>query len=134
LWLWIVFYEINQSSDLPMDNQNINASRLISNTMGIVLIIAVFQALINYALFNESTNLTSMLIMLSLLPLVLKSVFSGFKMVQEHLYPEPEIIEVEESSAESSNRSLTCYFGTFFSRKPTKQIEDINKEALSYDK
>jgi P-type Ca2+ transporter type 2C len=134
LWLWIAFYEINQSSDLPMDNQNINASRLISNTMGIVLIIAVFQALINYALFNESTNLTSMLIMLSLLPLVLKSVFSGFKMVQEHLYPEPEIIEVEESSAESSNRSLTSYFGTFFSRKPTKQIEDINKEALSYDK
>lgn len=134
LWLWIAFYEINQSSDLPMDNQNINASRLISNTMGIALIIAVFQALINYALFNESTNLTSMLIMLSLLPLVLKSVFSGFKMVQEHLYPEPEIIEVEESSAESSNRSLTSYFGTFFSRKPTKQIEDINKEALSYDK
>lgn len=127
LWLWIAFYEINESSDLPMDNRNINASRLISNTMGIALIIAVFQSLANYSLFNESTNLISMFLMLSLLPLVLKSIFSGFRMVQNSVYPKPEIIEVEEGEDTVSNRSILSYFGTFFSRKPVKQSEDVNK-------
>ncbi|KTD44325.1 HAD family hydrolase [Legionella parisiensis] len=127
LWLWIAFYEINQSSDLPMDNRNINASRLISNTIGISLIIAVLQSLANYALFDQSTNLTSMLIMLSLLPLVLKSVFSGFGMVRDSLYPqqEPEITEVEEPPETGSSRSLSGYFGAFFSRKPAKNLDNI---------
>ncbi|QMT59086.1 cation-transporting P-type ATPase [Legionella sp. PC997] len=127
LWLWIAFYEINQSADLPMDNRNINASSLITNTIGIALIIAVLESLTNYTLFNESTNLTSMLIMLSLLPLVLKSVFSGFRMVQENLYPEPKIVEVNEEKEPVSNRSLSSYFGSFFSRKPTKQLENVPK-------
>ncbi|TIF97542.1 hypothetical protein DI099_02660 [Legionella pneumophila] len=126
LWLWIAFYEINESSDLPMDNRNINASRLISNTMGIALIIAVFQSLANYALFNESTNLTSMLIMLSFLPLILKSIFSGFRMVQDSLYPQVEVTEVEEEGDTSTNGSVLSYFGTFFSRKPVKQLEGLN--------
>lgn len=128
LWLWIAFYEINQSADLPMDNRNINASRLISNTIGISLIIAVLQSLANYALFDESTNLTSMLIMLSLLPLVLKSVFSGFGIVRDRLYPrpEPEIAEVEESPETGSNRSLSSYLGAFFSRKPAKHLNNVS--------
>ena len=124
LWLWISFYEINESADLPMDNRNINASRLISNTMGIALIIAVFESLANYALFNESTNLISMLLMLSILPFVLKSVFSGFRMVQESIYPPLEITEVEESAETSSNRSILSYLGTFFSHRPVKQLEN----------
>lgn len=109
-----------------MDNRNINASRLISNTMGIALIIAVFQSLANYALFNESTNLTSMLIMLSFLPLILKSIFSGFRMVQDSLYPQVEVTEVEEEGDTSTNGSVLSYFGTFFSRKPVKQLEGLN--------
>ena len=128
LWLWISFYEINESSDLPMDNRNINASRLISNTMGIALIIAVVQSFANYALYNESTNLTSMLIMLSFLPLVLKSVFSGFRSVQDSLYSQPEITEVEEITEDGSNRSISSYFGTFFSRRPVKQLEDAKRD------
>ncbi|HHT0592418.1 TPA: cation-transporting P-type ATPase [Legionella anisa] len=128
LWLWIAFYEINQSADLPMDNRNINASRLISNTIGISLIIAVLQSLANYALFGESTNLTSMLIMLSLLPLVLKSVFSGFGMVRDSLYPqpEPEITGVEENPETGSNRSISSYLGAFFSRKPAKHLDNVS--------
>ncbi|WP_010652585.1 HAD family hydrolase [Fluoribacter dumoffii] len=128
LWLWIAFYEINESADLPMDNRNINASTLISKTMGIALIIAFFQSLANYVLFNESTNLSSMLIMLTLLPFVLRSVFSGFRMVQERLYPEPEIVEVEASPEPSSNppnSSILSYVGAFFSRKPLQQLENI---------
>ncbi|KTD60582.1 calcium-transporting ATPase [Legionella sainthelensi] len=127
LWLWISFYEINESADLPMDNRNINASRLISNTMAIALTIAVFQSLANYALFNESTNLTSMLIMLSLLPLVLKSIFSGFKMVQESVYPPLETTEVEKKDETSSNRSsVLSYLGSFFSHKPVRQLEAVS--------
>ncbi|KGP62839.1 calcium ABC transporter ATPase [Legionella norrlandica] len=128
LWLWIAFYEINESSDLPMDNRNINASRLVSNTLGIALTIAVFQSLANYALFNESTNLTSMIMMLCLLPLILRSIFSGFKMVQNNLYPQPVITEVEgvEEVEANSNKSLLSYFGSFFSRKPVGRLEGLN--------
>ena len=130
MWLWISFYEINESSDLPMDNRNINASHLISNTMGIALVVAMFQALGNYALFNESTNLTSMLLMLMFLPIILKGVFSGFKRVQDNLYPPIEIAEIEElePSEPSTSRSLVSYVGGFFSRKPKKaavQIEEL---------
>lgn len=127
LWLWISFYEINESADLPMDNRNINASRLISNTMAIALTIAVFQSLANYVFFNESTNLSSMVIMLSLLPLVLKSIFSGFKMVQESVYPPLEPTELEKKVESSSSRSsILNYMGSFFSRKPVKQVEDVS--------
>lgn len=128
LWLWISFYEINESADLPMDNRNINASSLISNTMAIALTIAVFQSLANYAFFNESTNFTSMFIMLSLLPLVLKSIFSGFRMVQDSVYPPLKPPEVEEKAESNSNRSsVLSYFGSFFSRnKPVKQLEEVS--------
>jgi Ca2+-transporting ATPase len=128
LWLWIAFYEINQSSDLPMDNRNINASSLISNTIGIALFIAVIQSFANYALFNESTNLISMLLMLSVLPVILKSIFSGFRMVQDSLFPEPEIIEVEEvAKPAANNKSILGYLGTFFSHKPVKKSEEVSK-------
>lgn len=124
IWLWIAFYEINQSADLPMDNRNLNASRLVSNTMGIALIIAVFQALANYVLFNESTNLTSMILMLGLLPLVLRSIFSGFRAVQDSVYPQvEEVIEVEEPAP---GRSLLSYVGSFFSRRPERQLGNAN--------
>ncbi|KTD56815.1 calcium-transporting ATPase [Legionella santicrucis] len=128
LWLWISFYEINESADLPMDNRNINASRLISNTMAIALTIALFQSLANYAFFNESTNFTSMFIMLSLLPLVLKSIFSGFRMVQDSVYPPLKSTEIEKKVESSSNSSsVLSYLGSFFSRnKPVKQLEDVN--------
>lgn len=88
IWLWISFYEINQTVDLPMDNRNINVSNLISQTMELALMIAIVQAFVNYTVYDESTNLASMVLMLSILPLVLKSVFSGFRSVQERFYPQ----------------------------------------------
>lgn len=114
MWLWIAFYEINQSTDLPMDNQNIGASRFISQSMGIVMMIAVFQSLANYALADESTNLTSMLLILTLLPIVLKSVFSGFRMVQERIYPVPEIQEIVAPEEPQDRRSIMGYVGSLF--------------------
>lgn len=64
-----------------------------------------------------------MLLMLTFLPLILKSVFSGFRTVQDNLYPPIEITEVEEPSEPQPNKSL---LGGFFARKPTvKQLEDI---------
>jgi soluble P-type ATPase len=127
MWLWISFYEINESADLPMDSRNINASTLISNTMGICLLMAMFQSIANYALAGESTNLTSMLLMLTLLPLVLKSVFSAFGQVQNNLYPKPLIEEViEDEVEEHPKRSLLGYVGSFFNRKPVRTIEAVS--------
>lgn len=96
-WLWVAYYEIMQSVGLPMDNQNISASGLISNCMGLAMMVALIEACTNYLAFGESTNLSTMLIMLMLLPIVLKSVFSSFKAVQDRIYPEsPNIIELDE--------------------------------------
>ncbi|RUR18555.1 HAD family hydrolase [Legionella sp. km535] len=132
MWLWIAFYEINQSADLPMDNQNISASHFISQSMGIVMMIAVVQSLANYVLAGESTNLTTMLLMLSILPIVLKSIFSGFRMVQDQLYPAPEVHESEEVEEPqiSSRRGIMGYLGTLFrparqSIQPDRAIKDM---------
>ncbi|WP_298623845.1 HAD family hydrolase [uncultured Legionella sp.] len=125
MWLWVAFYEINQSSDLPMDNQNISASQFITRSMGIVMMIGALQALANYAWAEESTNLTSMLFTLALLPIVLKSVFSGFRMVQDRIYPEPEIQEVEEADVPQARGSITGYIGSLFrpARSNTNQMQ-----------
>lgn len=123
VWLWISFYEINQSADLPMDNRTINASRLVSNTMAISLFIAAAQAAINYTLFAESTNLTSMLLMLSFLPLVLKSVFSGFKQVQESLYPKPAASDLETTQDNVMFQDSIFNYGSFFAHHSTQPSE-----------
>ncbi len=114
MWLWIAFYEINQSTDLPMDNQNISSSSFLSQCMGIAMLVAVFQALANYAWAGESTNLTSMLLTLAVLPIVLKSVFSGFRMVQERVYPVSSIEAEPERPATSIRHSVTGYLGSLF--------------------
>ncbi len=95
-WLWIAFYEIMQNTELPMDNQNVSASSFITQSMGIAMMVALFESLVNYSFFGESTNLTTMMLMLILLPLVLKSVFSSFQAVQERIYPAVEIVEVDD--------------------------------------
>lgn len=113
-WLWIAYHEIMQSTDLPMVNQNISASNFISNTMGIAMLFAIAESFFNYSLFGESTNLISMLLMLTLLPIVLKSVFSSFKAVQEKLYPEPEIVAEEEKTVEQEAQPhKSSWWGSF---------------------
>ncbi|KTD57580.1 HAD family hydrolase [Legionella shakespearei] len=130
LWLWISFYEINQSRDLPMDNRNIGVSDLITQSMAIVLVVAGLQAMANYALAEESTNLTTMIIMLTILPLVLRSVFSGFRMVQDRLYPAPVAEPVHRE--EVAHRSVFGYLGTLFrpARASTRveEIEELSPE------
>lgn len=131
-WLWIAFYEIINSTSLPMDNQHIGSSSLISNTMGIAIAIGVFQAIANYTLFDESTNLMTMLLMLMILPIVLKSIFSGFGMVREQLYPKPEITEVEpeENIEPPRSRGVLGYLGTLFNKQPARpQITQGSPES-----
>jgi hypothetical protein len=114
LWLWIALYEINDSSNLPMDNKNINASSFISQAMTIAMAFGALQSLVNWATAGEATNLTSMMLMLSFLPLVLRSVFSGFKMVQHKLFP----------------KEASTSFGTFFhtTRPSGVTIEEIEED------
>ncbi|KTD78796.1 HAD family hydrolase [Legionella waltersii] len=132
LWLWIAFYEINQSADLPMDNRNINVSTLISNSMAIAMFFGVLQAVGNYMCCNESTNLFSMMLILLILPFALRCIFDGFKMVQNNLYPKPEpkIVEIDDSSVETiKSNSVFEYLGTLFSKKKVKQVEGVKDLA-----
>ena len=134
MWLWIAFYEISDSCDLPMDSQNISSSDFITKSMGMAMAIAIVQSLMNYALSGESTNLTSMLLMLSFLPLVLRSIFSGFKMVQDRLYPEQEpavVEELDDAPATTGTFSFARnYIRTLFRPRPTTvpKIELIEEE------
>lgn len=116
-WLWIAFYEIMQSAELPMDNQNISASSLITQTMGIAMMIGLVESLFNYSFFGESTNLITMMLMLIALPLVLKSVFSSFQAVQERIYPAVEVDdEGEVLDPVSHQKPWWGSVSSFFSR------------------
>lgn len=112
-WLAIASHEIKASTDLPMDKRNISDSSLIPKVMGMAMVFGIFEALVNYAHSGESTNLVSMFLMLSLLPLVLKSIFSGFSEVQNRIYPEGE----ERFSPQlAQTKSMWGSLSTFFKR------------------
>lgn len=118
-WLWIAFYEIMQSTELPMDNQNISASSLITQAMGIAMMVGLIESLVNYSFFGESTNLTTMMLMLIVLPIVLKSMFSSFQAVQERIYPAVETAEVDDGEALEvvpRQRSWWGSISSFFTR------------------
>lgn len=90
IWLAVSFGVINATTDLPVDNQHLGKSNFINQCIFATVAIAFFQAFATYALTGEATNLTSMVVMLSVLPLVLKSIFSAFEHVQNELHPEHE--------------------------------------------
>lgn len=131
-WLWIAFYEIIHSAELPMDNQNISASNFITQSMGIAMLVAAIESLVNYGLFGESTNFTSMLLMLMVLPIVLKSVFSSFQAVQDTIYPAPELLENTEDKQALGvvpRRSWWGSMSTFF--KSPRSICEKQGEFVS---
>lgn len=136
-WLWIAYYEIMQSVGLPMDNQNISASGLISNFMEMAMVIALVESLTNYLAFGESTNLITMVMMLMLLPIVLKSVFSSFKAVQDRIYPEsPRIVELdEEEQTVQPQRQSQSWWGSvrsfFHNPKNTHTLIHGEEPALN---
>jgi len=82
-WLWIAFDAINATTDLPMDNQNLDESNFSTRCLFASIAFAMFSSALIYTLSEESTNLTWMLLVLSFLPVLLRSIFSGFGHVQE---------------------------------------------------
>ena len=83
IWLLVSFMTINASTDLPMDSQSLDESPFPNRCMVFALTVAVFQAVASYEISGESTNLTWMMLMLALLPILLRSIFAGFGQVQE---------------------------------------------------
>ena len=83
LWLLISFMTINASTDLPMDSQSLDEYHFPNRCMVFALAVAVFQSFAAYELSGESTNLSWMIITLTLLPILLRSIFAGFGYVQE---------------------------------------------------
>jgi Ca2+-transporting ATPase len=86
IWLGITFYEIMASKDLPFDNKNLTASSFAKYAQLITLTIGIVQSLMTYTLTGESTNISSMVLMISMLPLVLKSIFSAYGYVRDEAY------------------------------------------------
>lgn len=123
LWVWISFQTINSTTDLPLDKQNLNQSNFINKCLLTAMAMAFLQALATYALSGESTNLPCMLIILTALPVVLKSIFSGYGEVQNELHPiHPVPLEIEEEQHNASlGRSIINFFGSFFHKHPTSR-------------
>lgn len=119
-WLALAFSAIRASADSPIDNQHLRQSTLITKTTLAALALAGLQALITYSCSGESTNLTTMLIILSLVPWVLKYLFSPQQELQVR-----SIVQEERNS--STQRSLWSTVSTFFSPIENRQ-EQPNKE------
>jgi magnesium-transporting ATPase (P-type) len=124
-WLWIAFDAINATVNLPMDNQNLDESHFSTVCLVTSLSFAVLSSAMLYALSGESTNLTWMVLVLSFLPLLLRSIFSGFGYLQEKVIIEREN---EESSLEEparvlpSQKGITQVMSTFFSPQKDKSV------------
>ena len=113
-WVWISFQEINHSAHLPADSKHLAISSAPGKYMLTALSIATLEASILYATTGESVNFTTMLLWLSFLPLVLKSIFSSY------------------GAAEEKTESKLLNFSCFNNHKTIKkddyaQIELLNK-------
>ena len=129
-WLWITYQAITATTDLPVDNQHLGRSKLINQCMLTAIAIACLQALSTYAITGESTNLSSMIVMLSLLPVVLKSIYTGYGTVQNELHP--IIQDISEATVPQTKRqSFFNCIGSFFYKKPIHSV-DISNDLLEY--
>lgn len=118
IWVWISFHEINNSTDLPADSKHLGVSSAPVKYMLTALSIATLEASILYATTGESVNLTTMLLWLSFLPLVLKSLFSSYGFVQKEL-------SSSEEKCESGLFNFSC-----FNRNNKNKREDSDNILL----
>jgi P-type Ca2+ transporter type 2C len=133
MWLLISFNAINTTTDLPADDKNLGASNFIDQCIGAAMLAALLEAATNYGLYNESTNFTTMLLMLVTLPIILKSVFSRFGSVQNELYSDQQNTNdnPDERHATRRVRKAIEWASSFFSHKPKEtKIEDNERFTL----
>lgn len=123
IWLCISFQLINTSADLPADRQHLNMSTFINQCLIVTTGLAFLQAFTIYFLTGESTNLSTMMLMLCCLPLVLKSIFSAYGEVQNEVHSNLRIQE-NQNNRRSFLTSMPSYIGSFFqqSSKPIKTL------------
>jgi Ca2+-transporting ATPase len=76
IWLWITYQEILKSTAERADTTSLDISNNPRRYMFTTLSVAITIALINYSAFGETTNFSTMILMLSFLPLVLKNIFT----------------------------------------------------------
>ncbi|OGT45310.1 MAG: hypothetical protein A3E83_08585 [Gammaproteobacteria bacterium RIFCSPHIGHO2_12_FULL_41_20] len=82
-WLAIAGNAILATTDSPMDNQPLDVSNFSTYCTAATFIVALLQAVVAYAISGEGTNLTWMCMMLSFLPVLLRSLFSSYRAEQE---------------------------------------------------
>lgn len=120
VWLWITFNEINSSTDLPADNQNLSDSNFSQKCLLVSFAVAILQSCFNFSLTGESTNAATMLAMLSFLPFVLKSLFSSFGEVRDEIHP------AIEEKATLEPRKKWGFFKSCFRKKPRLELEETH--------
>lgn len=101
-WLWFAFDAINATTDLPMDDKSLDESDFSTRCLLATFVMVLLQTFATYAISGESTNLTLMFMMLSFLPIILRSIFSGFGQVQEEVHPAVQIVELTDDAAQST--------------------------------
>lgn len=134
IWLWISFQAIKATTDLPVDNQNLNRSNFINKCLLAAMAMAFLQALATYTISGESTNLPCIIMILTLLPIVLKSIFTAYGDAQNELHPtENRMKEIsEEKGATSLGGTIKNFVGSFFHKKPQPSIDNHDSE-LAYN-
>jgi len=99
-WLWISSECILDNADLPVDEKHLGKSWLPTKCMALTVTLAALESFACYQLLGKTTDVTLLLAKLALLPIFLKSFFSGYRMVQHELKPlnkdEQQIMQVKK--------------------------------------
>ncbi len=99
-WFGISAACILENADLPVDEKHLGKSWLPTKCMALTVALAAFESFVCYQFLGKTTDVTLLLAKLALLPIFLKSFFSGYRMVQHELKPlnkdEQQIMQVKK--------------------------------------
>lgn len=98
-WLGTSFYCINSTKNLPADSVSLEEATFLNPTLKVLLGISALIGMSNLALFNESTNFTTMSLILIFLPFLLKNWFYGFGKTHDELVETGTLILQDEISS-----------------------------------
>ncbi len=90
-WMAIAYYKIVNSTALPMDKQHLGISNFPNQVRVCSLAFAFLYSMTMYTITGESTNRTSMAILLVLESLLLDSIFSGYGHVRDEFHKPEDV-------------------------------------------
>ena len=126
IWLLISYYEIKSYSKSPTNNKHLGVSSFPKITMASILIASTIDASLRYIVSQESTNLTTMLAYLALLPFALRMLFSAFSHDQDERFHAKEI---QPTQQENNPVPIMIHKLRFFDKRKSDSLLQEEKSS-----